>query len=364
MLEASQSAGSTVPLDIAVAHTGGPSALRHKPALVEFGRFNGAHPEAWIFQAKRYFDFYSIVAEHKLTMASFYLDDFQRRCESLLNETMSLPEEYLVECFLSSLQPDILASVKAHKPTHLDQVIDLAHIHEQQLIAEKDPARPAFIRTQPLLPTPSPHSGPNSSSPNMSSPVISSPITRRFPIKRLTPAELQSRREQGLCFNCDEKYSATHCCKARPHLLLLVEESQGEVVLPKSFVSDDVLAEEPQCLEVQEHSAISYHALAGGASPNSLRFGSPDQVLLDGGSTHNLIRTRVARFLQLQVESTPHFLVVVGKGQRLPCEGVCRRGPITIQGSTLSLRLLCFVSSWLRPGFGRLMVGYIRPNCY
>lgn len=74
VIEASQSAGSVVPLGAAGVPTGGPSAPRHKLAFVEFGRFNGSRPEAWIFQAKHFFDFYDILAEHKLTVASFYLD--------------------------------------------------------------------------------------------------------------------------------------------------------------------------------------------------------------------------------------------------------------------------------------------------
>ncbi|KAH0650548.1 hypothetical protein KY284_030460 [Solanum tuberosum] len=48
---------------------------RHKLALVELGRFRGDNSEAWKFQAERYFDFYRIEEDQKLTMASFYLDN-------------------------------------------------------------------------------------------------------------------------------------------------------------------------------------------------------------------------------------------------------------------------------------------------
>ncbi|WMV09979.1 hypothetical protein MTR67_003364 [Solanum verrucosum] len=47
---------------------------RHKPASVELGRFRGDNLEAWIFQAERYFDFYRIEEDQRLTMASFFLD--------------------------------------------------------------------------------------------------------------------------------------------------------------------------------------------------------------------------------------------------------------------------------------------------
>lgn len=51
-----------------------PLTLRHKPATVELSRFNGLNPEAWLFQAERYFEFYNILPDHQLSLASFYLD--------------------------------------------------------------------------------------------------------------------------------------------------------------------------------------------------------------------------------------------------------------------------------------------------
>lgn len=54
-----------------------------------------------------------------------------------MNETMVLPEEFLVECFLLGLRPDILTIVIAHDPTRLDQIFNLAYIQEQRIIVEK-----------------------------------------------------------------------------------------------------------------------------------------------------------------------------------------------------------------------------------
>lgn len=53
-------------------------------------------------------------------MQTFTIADFQRRFEAVMNETMMLPEEFLVECFLLGLRPDILTTVIAHDPTRLD----------------------------------------------------------------------------------------------------------------------------------------------------------------------------------------------------------------------------------------------------
>lgn len=67
--------------------------------------------------------------------------------------------------------------------------------------------------------------------------------------------------------------------------------------------------------------------------------GSPVQVLIDGGSTDNFVKTRVAKFLQLKIEPIPRFSVVVGSGQHLWCEGVSRKVPLSIQGCDIFLDL-------------------------
>ncbi|KAH0752122.1 hypothetical protein KY285_005270 [Solanum tuberosum] len=51
-----------------------PPTFRHKYASINFGRFCGDNPEAWIFQAEHYFEFYEIAEKYKLSLASLYLD--------------------------------------------------------------------------------------------------------------------------------------------------------------------------------------------------------------------------------------------------------------------------------------------------
>ena len=42
--------------------------------------------------------------------------------------------------------------------------------------------------------------------------------------RRLTPVELASRHEHGLCFTCDEKFHRGHHCASRVHLLIAEDE--------------------------------------------------------------------------------------------------------------------------------------------
>nr|XP_016509660.1 PREDICTED: zinc finger MYM-type protein 1-like [Nicotiana tabacum] len=87
----------------------------------------------------------------------------------------------------------------------------------------------------------------------------------------------------------------------------------------RNRMNDEFMSEELQCLELQQHSAISYHTLAGGHSPTSLRFkghvcGMPVQVMVDNGSTHNFVQSRAAKFFNLVVSPVTPCSVVVGSG--------------------------------------------------
>ncbi|KAJ4954119.1 hypothetical protein NE237_030951 [Protea cynaroides] len=135
----------------------------------------------------------------------------------------------------------------------------------------------------------------------------------RLPSKRLTIAEIQQKREKGLCFNCDEKFHIGHKCKNQTSLLQLEGEENEEQI--NSTISDEIEAEE------EEFSpAISLHALIGQASPKTLRLqGVIDhhkmQTLVDSGSTHNFIEERTAKFLGLTITPSMHFRVQVGNGK-------------------------------------------------
>ena len=46
-----------------------------KPIRLEFRRFNGGDPSAWIFRAEQFFRYYEISREEKVLNASYHLDD-------------------------------------------------------------------------------------------------------------------------------------------------------------------------------------------------------------------------------------------------------------------------------------------------
>lgn len=83
------------------------------------------------------------------------------------------------------------------------------------------------------------------------------------------------------------------------------------------------------------HFHLSLYALTGQPSPKTLRFhafihGHMVSVLVDSGSSHNILQPRIATFLGLMVQPIDAFSVMVGNGSFLNCTGHRVDVPISI----------------------------------
>lgn len=142
--------------------------------------------------------------------------EYQSQFERLSNRVYGLTPDALLNCFISGLHPDIRKEIAIIRPTSITQAIGVAKLVEAKI---KDSKPKTFrsnypFHTTPSVPTPS---RPNPMTPNL-------PPTP--PIRRLSPAQLQERRAQGLCYNCDEKYIPGHKCTTPKFLLLMTEEDE------------------------------------------------------------------------------------------------------------------------------------------
>ncbi|KAJ0624010.1 putative retrotransposon gag domain-containing protein [Helianthus annuus] len=246
-----------------------PGHNQPRPPKILLPTFDGSNPLDWIFQANNYFHYYSIPHDQRLSLAVFYFvgdalswykhlsnnqllgtwTEFSRALElrfgpstyenheatlfklvqtstvkayktefeKISNRVHGLSQEALKNCFISGLQHDIQAELAIHKPTTLHQAYGLAPLIEDKL---KHGASFTVDKS---------HSGVLGSPPTTVLPVqnvlpTSSTTATPLPLKRLTPAEMQTRRAEGLCFNCDERYQPGHRCQP-PKFLLMQSEA-------------------------------------------------------------------------------------------------------------------------------------------
>lgn len=142
------------------------------------------------------------------------LSEFQKRFETFANDIEYMGDARMVRIFISRLREDIKNFVLVHRPKTYEETLDLSHIHERRIQSEKGPARLAFARKTPLLPT-TPNLPPLCQNPSYSitSNATASQTPNRPLIKRLSHVKVQSRRGRVLCFYCEEKFVPPHKCK-------------------------------------------------------------------------------------------------------------------------------------------------------
>lgn len=198
----------------------------------------------------------------KLKQVTF-VKAYQEKFEELANKTKGLTEEFFISCFLSGLKDEIKAGVQMFQPTTITQAIGLARLQEESIeaIARRSRISPSpkpAISGWPLFPAPSSSTLPKPSflggtkpetkpqitptaninaQPN--NPTHSASHNPTFPIKRLTPREMELRKEKGLCYNCDEKYVRGHRCQSRQLYLLVGDDDDPPIAEPWGEVDED-----------------------------------------------------------------------------------------------------------------------------
>lgn len=225
-----------------------------------------------------------------------YLTEF----ETLANRIVGLPLSFLLSCFISGLALDVRREVQALQPLSFIQVAALARLQEEKLHEARKSAR-----NKGILPTPvaSYNRFPNNPKP---------PVPY---FKRLTPTEMSLRREKGLCFNCDEKFSPGHKGASNFFVLIMEEDEPQETNTILNPCESELLIE-PEPDPTLNQAQISFHALSGHLAPETLRLVGCISthnavILVDGGSTHNFIQERLVKSLGLKAQ----YLLSQGHGR-------------------------------------------------
>ncbi|XP_028191387.1 uncharacterized protein LOC114377177 [Glycine soja] len=381
-----------------LSHPPPPPASIHKMKL-DVPRFDGTDPSRWIFKIHQYFEYHGTPAHERLTIASFYMEGqalawfqwmanngqftswsnflqaLQNRFapshyedptgtlfkltqkgtlsaylvefEALANRVVGLPSPFLLSCFISGLSPDIRREVQVLQPLTMAQAAGLTRMQEEKLMD----ARPLPRPRQPYISTATP---PRTSIPTLSSPppnplpLLPTPPRPPSTIKRLTPEEMASRRERGLCFTCEEKYHRGHKCASRVFLLLVEGDDPTAANINPIDPTTDPPDPDPAHYIPDTHdpipAQISLNSLAGHIAPETLRLvgtisGQQVLILIDGGSTHNFIQEQLVSKLGLHCRQTTPLRVMVGNGQHLECQQLCTEIPVEIQTTSFTVDL-------------------------
>jgi len=158
---------------------------------------------------------------------------------ALANRFEGLSEEVVLNCFISGLQVEIRCDVVAMTPTTLLRVVALAKLYEEKYTtpSKSSTSYSTIITTSSSYSTPYNHLPRPTTKPSVMAPksplppllpIPTSPQLKPTTIKKISPTEMQLRREKGLYYFCDEKFSFTHKCPNRQCLVLQLGEEEPE----------------------------------------------------------------------------------------------------------------------------------------
>lgn len=185
------------------------------------------------------------------------------------------------------------------------------------------------------------------------------------------------RREKGLCYNCDDKWSSTHRCKGRVLLFIAdnptpnPNEPNLDLPSPSSSDQEPITSLDFDPVTDLNPPHVSLHALLGLPSSETFCLISVINhthltILIDSSSTHNFLQPRIAQFLRLNTQNTNPLHVLVGNGSILDCNQVCPDTALSLQGRqfTVTFHLLLISGAntvlgieWLRQ-FGPITTDY------
>jgi hypothetical protein len=360
---------------------------RHRLKL-DVPRFDGTDTHGWIFKICQFFTYHETPEEERITIASFYLDGpaltwyqwmysnhqivswtqflqaletrfaptayddprgnlfkltqsttvaaYLVEFEALANRIVGLSPADLLSCFISGLKVDIRREVLSRQPTSLTQAAGLARLQEDKLLDQQRVNRPK------LTPPPPRYSSDSSSiaRPGPGPGLLPTPPAKpRF--RHLSESEMAERREKGLCFNCDQKWSRNHNCRARIFLMVVDAdevtptdpELEASVTTPHSSSNDDPPPAQLSLHALSGHQASDTFKVTGKIATHTI------DILVDGGSTHNFIQEHIATTLGLTHSPITPLRVMVGSGQELVCSHICLGVQLAIQGHTFLMDL-------------------------
>ncbi|XP_020206869.1 uncharacterized protein LOC109791920 [Cajanus cajan] len=376
---------STVSTNISDPPPGPKPPYHVRNVKVDFPRFDGENVLQWLFKAEQFFEFYGTPDEHRLSIAALHFEkdvipwfqmitrtqpfqnwkQFAKALElefgpspydcprstlfklsqsnsvsnyytefmSLANRVYGLSPDALLDCFISGLKPDLKREVIAQNPLSILKAVSLAKLFEEKYIPKPKSQPPYKPYTQTT-----PYTYPKLQ--NSQPPLLPTPTVKPFaqptnPIKKMTPTEMQIRREKGLCYTCDERFSPNHRCPNKHYMILQVDEEQ--CTHEDNVIQTDSVDSLPQ--DATDHH-LSFNALKGSSGVGTIKFqgrinGCPVNILLDSGSSDNFLQPRIAHFLKLPIEPAPNFQVMVGNGNSMSAEGFISDLQVEVQGYTL-----------------------------
>jgi hypothetical protein len=146
-----------------------------------------------------------------------HIENFQR----LNIKVTNIPDEHLIDVFIGTLNDNIKHEVRLWKPKSLENAFKVArNVESKNMPMATRKTNPNIYRE---------NNGPSSKTPQHT---------------RLTPQQLEERKEKGLCFNCDSKYSKGHKCGEKKLFYIDCKEEEEQEQEPSQDENVEAISSE------------------------------------------------------------------------------------------------------------------------
>lgn len=174
-----------------------------------------------------------------------YYDEFEKSRGQILKKLPSLTEEYFLENFIGGLQGEIKGMLRLLEPSTLEQALKHARYYEQTLASQ--PKKGISIgghyksgvnyQTQVKASTAIVNHSQTAKG-SFLTPIAAneSDVINSKP-KPLTYSQREDRRQKGLCFYCDDKFTKGNECKKPQSFLMVSDDTEREIydTIPKYY---------------------------------------------------------------------------------------------------------------------------------
>ncbi|XP_078435645.1 uncharacterized protein LOC144706521 [Wolffia australiana] len=285
------------------------------------------------------------------------VSEYRSEFEDLVAFLSHIPADVQESAYLKGLKPEVRVELNKYRPSGIQDIMDYsleAEINLAILDGQEQPApvvqpapRPALNNYQRSV-VAGRGEGPAQRHPPREAP---NPIRQEIPLKenrkrltRLSPEEFLQRRERGLCYNCNERYTPGHRCQKKLSIYMLQEDVEEE---EQPITEEDLMQLDEAPLIRGEFMSIQGSKVVTGPRPAPFRlwgrlYNQRVTILIDGGATFNFIKPKVIQQLKIQVTPYHKFSITLGDGFRRQTEGVCLNLPIEMQGLTFTQNFIPF----------------------
>lgn len=317
---------------------------------IELPMFSGDNPREWIRKCQKYFMIYQISEPQKMPLIEMYLEgraeiwyqglktakgrlswdefvvevtrrfnemgfrdeveefnklhqegsvkEYQEKFEELkslmLLKNPLLQEAYFISSFVSGAKEEIKPMLRLLKPNSLVEAFEIAAVQEHSVEVLNKKAKWSHKTLPEVQKSNSSGHSDGKSSWNSASKAKAKEGTEA---KRLTPQEIQYRRNNHLCFKCGDKFSPNHQCKFANLNFVVMEEEDDE------FEDAEGEQEEGTGNPGQEME-VSLYALSDSLKRKTISLqgfmnNTTVTILVDTGSSHSFITPALVKDLKL-----------------------------------------------------------------